>query len=226
MRRTAFAIVLAFAAGCGSSPSTPKAPDPYVVAAPTPEQLREIAGQLKMQGPPRDDVREVPLAFTDKDGKPVDLAAYRGKKSVVLVVVKGLPQKTAYGYPNPGRAYCPGCLAQLNVLTANYDEFRKRNAEVVIVFPGPQDTLPGFLSEARVDGKAPNPAVPFPLVSDADLSAVRKFGITGDLARPATYILDPGGDVVFAYVAGNDATYDRPSVKDMLEKLDKLNRDK
>lgn len=225
MRYTTFALALAFAAGCGSSATTPKAPNPYDVGA-TQEQLRDIAGQLKMEGPPRNDVREVPLTFIDKDGKPVDLASYRGKKNVVLVVVKGLPQKTDSGYPNAGRAYCPGCLAQLNVLVANYDEFKSRNAEVVIVFPGPQDTLPGFLSAARVDGKAPNPAAPFPLVSDADLNAVRKFGISGDLAKPASYILDTNGDVVFAYVAGNNATYDRPSVKDMLEKLDKLNRDK
>ena len=35
----------------------------------------------------------------------------------------------------------------------------------------------------------------------------------GDLARPATYILDRKGNVVFAYVAGSDTTYDRPAVK-------------
>jgi hypothetical protein len=54
----------------------------------------------------------------------------------------------------------------VNSLTANYDEFKKREAEIVMVFPGPSDRLPQFLDEGKVNGKDGNPAVPFSLVLD------------------------------------------------------------
>ena len=43
---------------------------------------------------------------------PVDLTAYRGKKNLVLVVTRGIPQ-------SPGGVPCPYCVAQANSLTAN-----------------------------------------------------------------------------------------------------------
>ena len=172
----------------------------------------------------KDDVRsnretkaeQVPLKVHKLDGTEVDLASFRGKSNVVLVVVKGMPKF-------PGGAFCPGCLAQLNSLTANYEEFKQKKAEVVMVFPGPNESVPKFLADGKVDGKDGNLLIPFPLLSDTDLKAVRALGIDGDQATPATYILDKNGTVVFAYVAGADTTYDRPSVKALLEQLSKLN---
>ena len=161
-------------------------------------------------------VREtIPLKFDDCNGKAVDLASFRGKSNVVLVVVKGMPNY-------PGRLFCPGCLAQVVAqLTTNYDEFKKRNAEILMVFPGPTDKLPDFLTNAKVDGANGNPKVPFPLLKDTDLQAVAALDIRGDLAKPSTYILDKKGNAVFVYV-GVD-TFDRPSVKALLAQLDKLN---
>jgi peroxiredoxin len=210
--------ILVALAGCNSSISTPSK---NLYPVPTLEELK--AGANRFQANPQSNAKvsgdQVPLKFVDLDGKEVDLASFREKSNVVLVVVKGLPKF-------PGGAYCPGCLAQVNSLTANYDEFKKRNAQVVMVFPGSKDTLPKFLADGKVDGEGGNPRVPFPLLSDTDLKAVQALGITGDLARPATYILDKQGNVVFAYVAGADTTYDRPSVKALLEQLDKLNAEK
>jgi peroxiredoxin len=211
------AYLLAPSAGISFRPISPGEYTP-----PSLEQIQANHNELKMERAEKADAGEVPLRFTDKDGNPVDLASYRGKKNVVLVVVKGLPQRNN---PVPGRAFCPGCLAQINALVANYGEFQKRNAEIVLVFPGPKDSLPLFLSDARVDGKDSNPPVQFPLVADTDLSAVNKLGITGDLARPATYILDTAGNVVFAYVSAPNTSFDRPSVKALLERLDKLKKD-
>ena len=207
--------VLGALAGCGSSINTSGAKNFY--PAPTLEQLKDGANRFN-ENPSNTKVasEQVPLKFIDMVGKEVDLASFREKENVVLVVVKGVPKY-------PGGAFCPGCLAQLNSLTANYAEFQKRGAQVVMVFSGAKEAVPKFLADGQVDGSGGNPRVPFPLLSDTDLKAVQALGITGDLARPATYILDKKGNVVFAYVAGADTTYDRPSVKALLEQLDKLN---
>jgi peroxiredoxin len=218
------ACLLATGAGCGSSPSTAT---PAPAPAHSQAELTETANKF------RDTVKSdrthpgenLPLKFLDTGGAEVDLASFRGKSHVVLVVVMGFPK-------NWGGKFCVGCLAQLNSLTANYADFKKRDAEVLMVFPGPTDRLPQFLTDSRADGADGNPKVPFPILSDTDLKAVKALGIEKDWARPATYILNKKGDVVFTYVsayggapgtASSEGIYDRPSVKAMFAQLDKLN---
>ncbi|MBP3960772.1 peroxiredoxin family protein [Gemmata sp. G18] len=200
--------LLAALAGCGGSSDLP---------APMygPPDLKAVAGRFHNKEPNRTVSGEsMPLQFVDTNGKDVDLASFRGKSNVVLVVVKGMPRY-------PGGLFCPGCLAQVNALTANYDEFKKRDAEILMVFPGPKDKLPQFLHDGKVDGESGSPNVPFALLLDTDLKAVNALGIKGDLAKPSTYILDKKGNAVFAFV-GEDTT-DRPSVQSLLARLDKLN---
>jgi peroxiredoxin len=208
-----FGLLVALA-GCGGSSS--KAPG-YSYSYGTPD-LAAVAGQFHDQDANRTVKGEqVPLKFIDIDGTPVDLASYRGKSNVVLVVLKGMPQF-------PGGVFCPGCLAQVNALTANHEEFKKREAEILMVFPGPTEKLPEFLTTAKVDGSGGNPRVPFALLLDKDLRAVDLLGIRGDLAKPSTYILDRKGNAVFAFVG--ETTTDRPSVKALLAQLDKVNAKK
>lgn len=205
-RAFGLAALIVALAGCGSSTT-----DLRSVAQ---KQHDAVAAQFKMKDGDRTKPGAVPNPFTDADGNTVDLATYHGKKNVVLVVVRGLPKDN-----NPGRQFCPGCLAQLNSLAANYPEFQKRNTEVVLVFPGSREALPKYLADAAIDGARP----PFPVVSDSELKAVKALGISGDLAKPSTYILDAAGNVVFAYSAPKESTYDRPSVGALLEQLDKIN---
>ena len=47
-----------------------------------------------------------PSVFVDKDGKTIDLKSFRGKKSVVIVVLRGVPQSF-------GGAFCFHCLAHI-----------------------------------------------------------------------------------------------------------------
>src|SRR4051812_13775712 len=123
--------LLVAVSGCGSSAPPPPA---FSYGAP---DLKAVAEQFHENPQPNRNVSgdQIPLQFTDMNGKSVDLASYRGKSNVVLVVVKGMPKY-------PGGMFCPGCLAQVNSLTANYDEFKKRDAEIVMVFPGAKDKLP------------------------------------------------------------------------------------
>lgn len=201
--------LLAALAGCS--------PDPAPAAPSAQERLNRTAAAFHAMDANRTVAPDqVPLKFLDVDGKPVDLTSFRGKFNVVLVVVKGLPQNPAFG-----GAFCPGCLAQVNALAANHDEFKKRQAEVLMVFPGPTDRVPDFLAQGLVGGADGGPKLPFPLLRDADLAAVSALGIKGDLAKPSTYILDKSGNAVFAFVG--EGTADRPSVRSLLDRLDKLN---
>lgn len=203
---------LVLAAGCDSPPPLPGGP-----AAPL--TLEQHASKFHADPQPNRTVSgdQIPLKFIDSAGNAVDLASFRGKANVVLVVVKGLP-------PQYGGRFCPGCLAQVNSLTANHAEFTKRGAEILMVFPGPKDALPQFLADGKVNGTGGNPKVPFALLLDTDLNAVKTLGISGEFAKPSTYILDKKGNVVFAFVGGD--TYDRPSVQALLAQLDKLNAPK
>jgi peroxiredoxin len=216
------AFLLMTGAGCGSSPSTAAGPPGGQAELTT--TANKFRDDAKSNRPLASE--KMPLKFLDMNGAEVALASFRGKSHVVLVVVMGFPKDW-------GNRFCIGCLAQLNSLTANYEEFKKRDTEVLLVFPGPTDRLPQFLADSRVDGADGNPKVPFPILLDKDLQAVKALGIDGDWAKPATYILNKKGDVVFTYASAysgrngfggpDTATYDRPSVKAMFAQLDKLN---
>lgn len=206
--------------GCGDNKGTkPKVNYKYDYgSANEPVDFAALVKEF-LDDPPAAKTRKVPaekagLTFLGMDGKAVELASFKGKSNVVLVVTKGLPQ-------SPGGVFCPGCLAQTNALAANIAEFKKRDAEVLIVFPGPSAKAGEFLTTAKVTS-AGAPALS--LVLDADMRAVAALNIEGDRAKPSTYILNRAGEVVYAYV-GEHVT-DRPSVKALLGQLDKLNAPK
>jgi len=206
--------------GCGDNKGTkPKVNYKYDYgSASEPVDFAALVKEF-LDDPPAAKTRKVPaekagLTFLGMDGKAVELASFKGKSNVVLVVTKGLPQ-------SPGGVFCPGCLAQTNALAANIAEFKKREAEVLIVFPGPSAKAGEFLTTAKVTS-AGAPALS--LVLDADMRAVAALNIEGDRAKPSTYILNRAGEVVYAYV-GEHVT-DRPSVKALLGQLDKLNAPK
>jgi peroxiredoxin len=152
----------------------------------------------------------LPTNLVDHTGAPVDLTAYRDKKNLVLVITRGIPQ-------SPGGVPCPYCVAQANSLTANLVNFKARDAEVLILFPGPSGQINDFIEQAAPAKKA----LPYPLVLDKDMAVCDRLGVRGDLAKPSTYILDKKGNVVYAYVG--ETRTDRPSVKAILAQLDKVN---
>jgi peroxiredoxin len=154
---------------------------------------------------------DLPLSFVDSDGNPVDLTQFRGKRKVVLIVLRGMPQ-------SPGGVFCPSCLAQTSSLMANQHEFAKRGAELLIVFPGPSDRLGEFLQRAKSQ-TAGEPARSFRVLLDHECGACARLGIRDDLAKPSTYVLDTRGNLVYAYVGATST--DRPSVKAVLAQIDR-----
>jgi peroxiredoxin len=191
-KQLGIASVIAFAvlaAGCDSRP------DPF-------------AFKDDVQTNTQADSDTLDLTFTDRDGNPVELKSYRGKKNVVLVMTRGM-----IGY-----SFCAYCSGQTSRLISNYKEFARRDAEVLLVIPGPKDRVEQFLTKARAD--AGDRAVPFPVLFDEDYRAVNRLGIRAEQAKPSTYILDKQGQVRFAYVGATMT--DRPSIKAMLRQLDAI----
>jgi peroxiredoxin len=115
---------------------------------------------------------------------------------------------------------CPFCKTQTSRLVANYEKFAALNAEVLVVYPGERDHLKEFIEAAQNGDKEQVDAVPFPIVLDPKLSAVKHFDISSKLAHPSTYVIDKQGNVQLAYV-GKDMSPDRPSIKALLETLER-----
>lgn len=153
------------------------------------------------------------LTFTEVSGKETTCRDIAAGRPIVLVMTRG--------NTNP---ICPYCSKQAAQLIARYDEFTKRGAEVLLVYPIKEQAdaskLDEFLKNCRDILEDPNRQVPFPIVLDVSLKAVDTLGLRKNPAKPATYILDPRGEVTFAYV-GN-ALGDRPSVEAMLKQLDTM----
>jgi len=156
---------------------------------------------------------EFPNSFVDHDGVAVDLTKYRGKP-VVIVVVRGMPE-------SPGGVFCPNCLAQASSLSANYEQFTSRGAELLLVYPGPRDRSVEFRQQVKAL-TTQSRAMPYPVCLDQDCSTCSQLGIRGDLAKPSTFILNAKGEVVYAYVGRN--TSDRPSIQGTLTELDRLKK--
>ena len=149
------------------------------------------------------------LTFVNITGEHVQLKDYYAEKNVVLVFTRGF-----------SGMLCPFCKTQTSRLISNYGEFQQRDAEILLVYPGARDHLDEFVEAAKFIEKKQVDRVPFPILLDEDLAAVKHFDIAAELAHPSTYIIDKEGKVRFAYVGTNPS--DRPSVKALLRYLDGL----
>jgi peroxiredoxin len=203
--RTAVLAVLLGAVGCDRRYGQDQ---PGIAYPPGVAAFMEDAPANRPVPPP-----DFPLTFVDASGATVDLAQYKDKSNVVLVVLRGVPR--AYG-----GAFCEYCLAQSGSLAKNKAEFDARTAVVHLVFPGPTDRVREFVEAARNNAGRP-PSFPFRMLLDKDLSATDRLAIRDDLAKPSTFIVDKKGDVVYAYVGSTRV--DRPTVKAVLRELDRVN---
>jgi peroxiredoxin len=151
---------------------------------------------------------KLPLEFRDRDGKVVKLGDYHGRKNVALIFMRGITKV-------PG-GVCPTCSAQTSRLIANYDEFVKRDTEILVVFPGPKEHAQQYVQHIRSGTSAAD--MPFPVLIDEDFKALDRLGIRDDAAKPSTFLLDKQGQVRFAYVG--ETSTDRPSLKALYQQLD------
>lgn len=146
--------------------------------------------------------------FLSAAGGVLDINDYtKDKKKVVVVMLRGF-----------AGSICLYCSAQTLALTRAEAEFKKRNAQVVLIYPGKAETVSMFLDAVTKLDPANPPT--YPVGMDVDLSAVHLFRIRGELAKPTSIIVDENGIVQYGYAGANPT--DRPSVKELLAELDKL----
>ena len=103
-------------------------------------------------------------------------------------------------------------------MISNYAEFKQRDTEVLLVYPGSTAQLPQFKKAGLL--VAGEDSVPFPILLDQDLQAVGKLGIEAQLAKPSTFVLNKRGEVVLSYVGTSPQK--RPSIKALIDVLDQL----
>jgi len=142
--------------------------------------------------------------FLSSTGAIIDLA--RIKKPVVMCVMRGFSGQV-----------CIYCATQTAAIANNYKQFTDAGAEVVIVYPGPTESVPAFVQAVQSLRKDPPP---MPIGLDVSLLLVRGLGIEENLAKPTSLILDANGKIAYAYIGASMA--DRPSVEDLLQALRKV----
>jgi peroxiredoxin Q/BCP len=108
-------------------------------------------------------------------GETVRLSDYRGKSEVVL-----------YFYPKDDT---PGCTTEACTFRDSYESFRDAGAEVIGVSSDSSDSHRGFAQKHRL---------PFVLLSDADGSVRKQYGVPktlGLIPGRTTYLIDRDGIV-------------------------------
>src|SRR5262245_34574563 len=107
--------------------------------------------------------------FKRSDGSALELSAYRDKKVVVLLFMRGFT----------GEFACTFCDSQTRDYKRLYDQFKAEQAEVLMVLPGTTDVR-GYLRTIGLnDQEKPDPefSVPFPVLLDADFAACKAFDV-------------------------------------------------
>ncbi|MBI3832324.1 MAG: redoxin domain-containing protein [Planctomycetes bacterium] len=156
---------------------------------------------------------KLPVAkFVDAGGKLVDLASFTGKKTVVLVFMKGFYSQ----------GICLYCTRQTAELAKTAKDFNDAGAEILVVYPGAEEHINAFVKSVREYEKSDDPRfqLPFKVLLDINQDVVRALKIDGDLAHPTSFILDKDGVVRFQYVGRSLS--DRPKAAALLEEAKKI----
>ena len=120
------------------------------------------------------------FTLNDKDGNPVTLSSFIGKKVVL------------YFYP---RDNTPGCTKQACAFAAAYDAFKEKNVEVIGIS---KDSVASHVKFAEKYN------LPFILISDPDRVAIEAYGVwqekkmCGKVSMGVvrtTFIIDENGNI-------------------------------
>lgn len=174
-----------------------------LIAACTPQQRVENPHAHVARGPDPSVDRDVTLDVAPggvvhaQDGSSVDLGTLWVSQRAVVVFYMG--------------GWCPHCQKQLGDLQARQKEFADRGARII-----------GISADAVNDAAAMHEklGLSFDLYSDPDLEVIAKWGVEdfgSHIARPATFIIEPGGSISFRKVGSKPE--DRPTVDQILSAL-------
>jgi peroxiredoxin len=141
--------------------------------------------------PPAVDDTAPDFTLKTVDGKPVALKQLTAESPVVLVVLRGWP-----GYQ------CPLCTRQVHDFVPHAAEFASTGGRVLMVYPGPAQSLQAHAQEFLQDKNWPKD---FLFVMDPDYTFTTAYGLRwdakGETAYPSTFIIDKSQKVRFAHVS-------------------------
>jgi len=153
----------------------------------------------KVEGTPAVAVGDLAPDFMlqDQDGKDVRLSDLTDKGRVVLIFFRG--------------KYCLICRAALRGLVPKLEDFKNSRVAVVAVGPMSPEEAKGF-------------DLPFPVLSDPDLAATKKYGLVHekgmmnhDVPRPTTLLLDK--DRRIRWMRAETSVRIRPDPEEIFEQL-------
>ena len=123
--------------------------------------------------------------------RPVELKQLTANGTVLLVVLRGWP-----GYQ------CPLCTRQVQDFIPNAGEFARKQAQVLMVYPGPADELKAHAHEFLQNKQWPDN---FIFVIDPDYAFTNAYGLRWDAkketAYPSTFVIGSDGRIRFAHVS-------------------------
>jgi peroxiredoxin len=140
-----------------------------------------------------------PATVTKRDGNQLDLADTWAKQKVLVVFYRG--------------GWCPYCQKQLTELQANQKKFADAGAIIV-----------GISSDSTEDANKTRDklGLNFELYSDPQLAVISKWGVEdvgSNIARPACFIVEPGGTVTYRRIGKSPS--DMPSIEELVAALEK-----
>ena len=92
----------------------------------------------------------------------------------------------------------------------DYEAFKKRDAEILLVSPSELEKTKEFLAAAKLP-------VSFPVLIDAEREVVKLYHVMGERAIPSLFVIDKKGILRFKYIGQNSS--DRPPTRHILEML-------
>lgn len=159
----------------------------------------------------REDLVGKPLErrrFLGPTGEIVNLDDWNEDKNVLLIFQRGFSGQV-----------CVACSVYTVSLVKGAEQFADQDTQVFIVYPGDSRSIPAFLEAVKnVDNSI---EIPYPILLDVDLGAVKSLKIEGALAKPTAILIDKKGVVRYAYTGSK--IDDRPSVPSLITHLEELN---
>jgi len=140
-----------------------------------------------------------PAMVTKRDGSQVDLASMWEKQKVLVVFYRG--------------GWCPYCQKQLTELQTNQKKFADAGAIILGISSDPVEDANKTRDKLQLN---------FELYSDPQLAVISKWGVEdvgSNIARPATFVVEPGGTITYRRIGKSPA--DQPSIEELISALEK-----
>lgn len=144
------------------------------------------------------------------DGNRIKLSELNKKGPVVLLVLRGWPEYQ-----------CPLCTRQVGEFVSYEKDYKKHNAKVLMVYPGPSKVLQEKAKEFSGDFNFPDN---YYFVLDPNYSMINQYGLRWEApketAYPSTFVIDESGKIQFSKISKTHGG--RSSAEEVLTILEKL----